>query len=128
MEHHSSDDGEGSGMARGEKQAARNEAVARDLNEGIEAAHEEADREGYVPMLCECGKPDCEHVLPMTLDEYEAVREDPRRFALAPGHLAVDIERVVEDEGRFLVVEKRPGVPATVAEEEDPRKTDFSDP
>src|SRR2546421_12016801 len=106
-------------MARGEKQVARNEAVARDLNEGIESAHEEGGREGYVRMLCECGKPDCEHVLPMTLDEYEAVREDPRRFALAPGHLVVEIERVVEDEGRFLVVEKRPGAPATVAEEED---------
>ena len=110
-------------MAGEEKRAALNEAVARDLNEDIEAAHEEAGREGYVPILCECGRPDCEHVVPMTIDEYEAVREDPRRFALAPDHQAVQIERVVKDQGRFLVVEKRPGVPATVAEEEDPRKT-----
>ena len=46
-------------MASGEEQAAVRETVARDLNEEIEAAHEEAGREGYVPMLCECGKPDC---------------------------------------------------------------------
>jgi hypothetical protein len=124
MEHHSSGDGRGAAMAGGEKQAAHNEAVARDLNEGIEAAHEEAGREGYVPMLCECGKADCEHVVPMTLEEYEAVRDDPRHFAVAPEHLLVQVERVVEDEGRFLVVEKRPGVPATVAEDEDPRQTD----
>jgi hypothetical protein len=111
-------------MAGGEEQAARNEAVARDLNEDIEAAHEEAGREGYVPMLCECGKADCEHIVPMTLEEYEAVREDPRRFAVAPEHQVGQIERVVGDVGRFLVVEKRPGVPAAVAEDEDPRQTD----
>ncbi|MEA2565442.1 MAG: hypothetical protein QOD49_619 [Actinomycetota bacterium] len=111
-------------MGGWEKQAALNEAIARDLNEDIEAAHEEAGHEGYVPMLCECGRADCEHVVPMTLEEYEGVREDPRRFALAPEHLVVEIERVVEDEGRFLVVEKRPGIPATVAEDEDPRHTD----
>jgi hypothetical protein len=110
-------------MAAGwEKQAAFNEAVARDLNEGIEAAHVEAGRQGYVPMLCECGKPDCEHVVAITIDEYEAVRGNPRRFAVAPDHQMVQIEHVVEDEGRYLVVEKRPGIPATVAEEEDPRK------
>jgi len=110
-------------MTSAEEQGAVNEAVARDLNEDIEAAHEEAGREGIVPMLCECGKPDCEHVVPMTLDEYEEVRADPRRFAVAPDHVAVQIEQVVEDEGRFLVVEKRPGVPADVAEEQDPRQT-----
>ena len=109
-------------MARGEEQAAVNEAVARDLNEDIEAAHEEAGRKGIVPMLCECGKPDCEHVVPMTLDEYEEVRADPRRFAVAPDHVEAEIEKVVEDEGRFLVVEKRPGAPTAVAEDEDPRQ------
>jgi hypothetical protein len=124
MEHHSSEEGGEQPMAGSEKQAARNEAVARDLNEGIEAAHEEAGREGYVPMLCECGKADCEHVVPMTLEEYEAVREDPRHFAVTPEHLLVQVERVVEDEGRFLVVEKHPGIPATVAEDEDPRQAE----
>lgn len=110
-------------MASWEEQAAANEAVARDLNEDIEAAHEEAGRKGMVPMLCECGRPDCEHVVPITLDEYEEVRADPRRFAVAPDHVEAQIDQVVEDEGRFLVVEKRPGTPAAVAEEEDPRQS-----
>ena len=109
-------------MATWEEQAAASEAVARDLNEEIETAHEEAGRQGYVPMLCECGEVDCDHVVPMTLEEYEEVRANPRRFAVAPGHLLPEVERVVENEGRFLVVEKRPGVPATVAEEQDPRQ------
>jgi len=110
-------------MASSEEQAAINEAVARDLNEDIEAAHEEAGREGYVPMLCECGKTDCEHVVPMTLDEYEDVRSDPRHFAVARDHVVAQIEEVVEDDGRFVVVEKHPGAPAAVAEEQDPRQT-----
>jgi hypothetical protein len=110
-------------MSSLEEQAAINEAVARDLNEDLEAAHEEAGREGYVPMLCECGKADCEHVVPMTLEEYEDVRADPRQFAVAPDHLEAEIEQVIEDEGRFLVVEKRPGGPAAAAEEQDPRQT-----
>ncbi len=59
----------------------------------------------------------------MTIDEYEEVRADPRRFAVAPDHVETQIERVVEDEGRFLVVEKSPGAPAAVAEDEDPRQT-----
>src|ERR1700730_7108190 len=42
-------------MAGWEAGAALNEAVARDLNEGIEAAHQAAGRRGFVPMLCECG-------------------------------------------------------------------------
>jgi hypothetical protein len=108
-------------MASGEEEAAANEAVARELNEDIETAHEAAGRKGIVPMLCECGKPDCEHVVAMTLDEYEEVRADPRRFAVARDHVEAQIEQVVEDEGRFLVVEKRPGTPATVVEDQDPR-------
>jgi hypothetical protein len=104
-----------------EKRAALDEAASRDLNEEIEAAHEEAGREGHVRMLCECGRAQCDRVIAMSLDEYEQVRRDPRRFAVAPDHVLTEIEEVIEDRGRFLVVEKRPGIPAAVAEEEDPR-------
>src|SRR5438270_11723133 len=105
MEYHSSDHGGGAAMGGWEQQAAANEAVARDLNEGIEAAHEEAGRDGYVPMLCECGEADCEHVVPTTLEEYEAVREHPRRCAVAPEHVVPPIGRVVGHVGRCLVPE-----------------------
>ena len=111
-------------MAGWEAGAALNEAVARDLNERIEAAHEDAGREGFVPMLCECGRADCDHVVPMTVGEYEAVRQGPRLFAIAPGHVIPQIEKVVDDEGRFLVVEKARGCPGDVAEGSDPRQAD----
>lgn len=113
-------------MAPGEERAAINEAVARDVNEGIEAAHGEAGREGYVRIVCECGRDGCDRMLAMTTEEYEQVRSDPRCFAVAPDHVMPGIEDVVEnvaeDRGRFIVVRKRPGLPARVAEETDPRE------
>ncbi|GAC1363538.1 MAG: hypothetical protein NVSMB32_05250 [Actinomycetota bacterium] len=108
-------------MAIEQERAALNEAVARDVNEGIEAAHEEAGREGYVRIVCECGRDDCDSVLAMTLEEYERVRSDPRHFAVAQGHVLPGIEDLAEDRGRFVVVCKREGPPAEIAEETDPR-------
>ncbi|GAC1361842.1 MAG: hypothetical protein NVSMB32_01410 [Actinomycetota bacterium] len=107
-------------MAGGEE-AALNEAVARDVNEGIEAAHREVDRQGYVRIVCECGQATCPRVLAITVEEYEEVRADPRRFAVAHEHVMPSIERVVADRGRFLVVEKSPGGAGEVAVQTDPR-------
>ena len=50
-----------------------------------------------------------------------SVRTDPRRFAVARGHVMADVERVVAETDRYAVVAKREGTPAAVAMEEDPR-------
>ena len=42
----------------------------------------------------------------MPLDVYRAVREDPRRFIVVPGHENPEFEEVVERHDRFNVVEK----------------------
>jgi hypothetical protein len=42
----------------------------------------------------------------MTLDEYERVRSQRDRFALVPGHENSAIERVVERDDRYVVVDK----------------------
>lgn len=73
-------------------------------------------------LICECSDHGClERVGPLTLGEYEAVRADPRRFIIAANHQALDVERVLEMNATFWVVEKREGVPAEVARELDPR-------
>jgi hypothetical protein len=84
---------------------ARTEALFRDVNERIaeSAQRFEADSTQFV---CECADAQCTDRLPATLDEYEEVREDGATFMLAPGHHHADIERIVEDRGRFQVVEK----------------------
>ena len=54
-------------------------------------------------------------------DEYDAVRSDPHRFLIKPGHEARDVEAVVERRADFVVVEKKPGLPQRLAEATDPR-------
>jgi hypothetical protein len=40
------------------------------------------------------------------LEVYTAVRSEPTRFIVAPGHENLELERVVERHDRFFVVEK----------------------
>jgi len=84
---------------------AQTESLFRSVNERIAASAErfEADSTQFV---CECSDPYCTHRLEATLDEYEDVRADGATFMLAPGHAQYDIERVVENRGRFQIVEK----------------------
>jgi hypothetical protein len=108
-------------MSEREERVARNEVTSREINEGIEEAHTADSREGHVRMVCECGQTECQRLIAITIGEYEDVREDPRRFALVKEHVMLDVERVVYETDRFVVVKKREGTPAEVAEEEDPR-------
>ena len=72
-------------------------------------------------MVCECGQTDCERVIAITIREYEDVRSDPRQFAVAKNHVIPDVERVLRETDRFVVVQKREGAPERVAEDSDPR-------
>jgi hypothetical protein len=104
-----------------EERAARNESTSREVNEGIEEAHAGGSPSRYLRMVCECGRDDCDRVIAITLTEYEQVRSDPVRFAVASGHVIADLEHVIDETDRFMVVAKREGIPADVASEEDPR-------
>ena len=84
---------------------ARTEALFRDVNERIAESAERFDA-GSTQFVCECADAQCTDRLEATLDEYEEVRDDGATFMLAPGHHEEDIERVVEDHGRFHIVEK----------------------
>jgi hypothetical protein len=72
-------------------------------------------------MVCECGRPDCELLLAITVPEYEDARRDARRFVVVKDHAIPDVERVVAETERYAVVEKPEGTPAEVAEASDPR-------
>ena len=100
---------------------ARNEATSREINEGLERAHEGAPSDRYLRMVCECGRATCDRVIAITTPEYERVRSDPRWFAVLREHVVPDAEVVVEEQERFVVVVKREGTPAEIAERRDPR-------
>ena len=60
----------------------------------------------FLEFICECGQRDCQQHVQLTLEEYEASRCDSLRFAVVPGHVWTEIERVVAGTTRYEVVEK----------------------
>ncbi len=108
-------------MSGREERVARNEATSREINEGIEQGHRGAVPTDHVRMVCECGLEDCDRLVAISIAEYEQVRSDPRQFAVVRDHIKEDMEQVVSETDRFVVVQKREGTPAKVATEEDPR-------
>lgn len=88
-----------------EKRIAYNEAWNRELNErkaqwmrsGLTAA-------GF---RCECGSGPCGVRLRLSKWEWDETRSEPNRFAVAPGHVAYDVEVVVKEYPDFWLVEKQ---------------------
>ena len=109
------------GVSDRAERVARNEATSREINEGLEQAHEGAPSDRYLRMVCECGLATCDRMIAITTPEYERVRSDPRWFAVLREHVVADAEVVVEEHDRFVVVAKREGTPAEIAEQRDPR-------
>ena len=102
---------------------ARNEALIREVNERIDAVDKESaswDKEALFEFFCECGREGACHVtVPLTLDEYERVRAQSDRFVLSPGHETDNLEHIVEQTERYVVVDKVTRVEPFV--EDDPR-------
>jgi hypothetical protein len=74
-------------MTDRERRIARNEGISREINEGIEDAMTSVSPEGYVRMVCECGRSECELLIAITVAEYEEARRDARRFVVANDHV-----------------------------------------
>jgi hypothetical protein len=108
-------------MTDREDRIAKNEAVVREINEGIEKAMASRIPEDDARMMCECGNLDCELLIAITVSEYEDVRQNALRFVVVKDHVIPDVERVVAETERFTVVEKVEGTSAEVAEESNPR-------
>jgi len=103
-----------------EERIAENEAFCRDLNE-----HKAEWLKGGLQVAgfrCECWQIDCGARIQLSGREWQEVRSRPERFAVAPGHLAIDaepgVEEVVKKYEHFWIVEKR-GEAGDVAEEQE---------
>jgi hypothetical protein len=88
-----------------ETKLAETEVLFREVNEGIAAAAVRLEAE-EASFVCECSDPSCMHRIGAQLDDYQAVREHPARFILAPGHEAAAFERVVRRNHGYWIVEK----------------------
>jgi hypothetical protein len=67
---------------------------ARAANERIAEKAEQLHFLSRVPMMCECSARDCRVVVMIALDEYHAIRRDPKNLLTAPGHDADQADRL----------------------------------
>jgi hypothetical protein len=88
------------------KRALRNEEFFRGANQAIARDADDVDRP--IEFLCECAGLECATRLRIAPDEWREVHEQELRFVVAPGHVVLDVERVVCDAGDYQVVEKFP--------------------
>jgi hypothetical protein len=106
-------------MSRSAEEAAKNLSTFRRANEILQ---EKAISLGLgdepTPYLCECEDKRCTKVVRLSRREYEAVRANPKRFVMLPGHQDPD-DVVVREEGRLTVIEKR-GHEGDLVSEQDP--------
>jgi hypothetical protein len=103
------------------ERAARNETLFRSVNEELKdlaASFQHVSNES--PYTCECSDSECIERLWLSMDEYEAIRAVPNHFAVLPGHVDRELETVVRETDRYVVVAKI-GEAAAIADETDPR-------
>jgi hypothetical protein len=91
---------------------ARNHALFRGVNERIYSlttdlgAHP-ADGGPSLGFVCECGNSTCTARVLIESDDYSRIRAHPAHFVVMAGHELPDVERVIEANGHYVVVERR---------------------
>ena len=105
-----------------QERVARNDALFREANEGIQEAATKYEVLEQIPFICECADGNCRELLTLSIHEYEEIRRNPRHFLNAPGHVraAQGAAEVVENRGGYTIVEKT-GYAGELVEELDPR-------
>jgi hypothetical protein len=106
---------------------AKNQAMFRVVNERVTAWPERqaAPATEKLMFYCECADQKCFERVYLTPPEYEAIRADSTRFAVADGHVFPEAERVVAKPDGYEVVEKNEDLRGLL-ERIDPRKGAYS--
>ena len=89
----------------------QNELIFANLNmDRLEAARElltpSEQNEVDIQIYCECADPWCVERIPVLISEYLLVHTVPGRFIVRNLHQQLDIEYVVGDHDKFLIVQK----------------------
>jgi hypothetical protein len=104
-----------------EARIGHDEALFRRVNERLEDVNDAfGSMAGDFDIVCECGDLDCAERIILAREAYEELRADPLLFAIVEGHVAIDVEDVIEQRKGYSVVRKRPGTPAAVASASNP--------
>jgi hypothetical protein len=107
----------------GARKLGRNEALFRQVNERLRELSEGfsvvAERAEFI---CECPDERCTEPIQLTLDEYERVRSDSRWFVVVREHMRPEVENVVWEIGKRLVIVEKPPELADQSVADDPRR------
>jgi hypothetical protein len=103
-----------------QKEIGQAQVAFRVQNEAIQASADSIPLLGPIPFVCECPNPDCSEIVRLTFDEYDAIRQDPRRFFNVSGHEAASVaagaERILLWAGELTIVEKL-GIAGDIADD-----------
>ena len=105
------------------REEAKNQFRFRDFNEWISESN---GRMGiHQPLheyICECSDATCRQPIDLSNEEYEEIRSNSNRFAIAPNHEDPELDRVLSQHPRYTTIEKLPGEAARLAVASDPRR------
>jgi hypothetical protein len=105
-------------------QEATNQTIFREINEWT--AEGKDPRPGIGPRshayLCECSDRRCTQPIRLTPFEYERIRAEPVRFAIALNHENPEIDQLIEENERFATVETFHSSAVRIARATDPRR------
>ena len=107
-------------MDEQQRKYAENEVVFRKANEAatkeLEALQQTSTSEGEhdlapndeLPMYfyCECADEKCHERIRLTKREYEDLHQSSDQFVILPGHNVPEVERIVQNNQSWMVVEK----------------------
>ncbi len=110
-------------MASWRTRESAKQARSREQNELTAQGRTAASTDGGEGSFrCECGDAHCSGAIALTLSEYERVRGRATRFGVARNHENPESEDVIEENGRFAVVEVVTGEATKLARRSDPRQ------
>ncbi len=124
-------------VSTADRHKADNEAIFRERNErmrrgvdkanaiAVELEEKELEMDTSVPMqfYCECADENCQKRIKLSLDDYNAIHSDARRFTILPRHHVPEIENVTAKKRGYWVVTKHEK-PPEISDELQPTDVD----
>lgn len=84
---------------------ARNQALFREVNERL-LELTDGFRNGSIQFICECSQEDCTETLTLSQERYESVRAHSTFFVVATGHEILEVEKVIDRNDGYTIVQK----------------------
>ncbi|HEX7260135.1 MAG TPA: hypothetical protein VF272_04360 [Candidatus Saccharimonadia bacterium] len=104
--------------SQSERKLAENELIFKKHNERIKRGVEKLVAQSKVDdltlnLFCECSNEKCQKMVAVSTSDYDRVHRNNRYFIVLRGHENMQVEKVIEKNSHFSVVEKLITPPAT---------------